>query len=122
MARREFTAYMNVIPLRGYDIIQGVKWMQTVSPITFDFSAGQISINWQQQKVILLQDDVVPAVIVEPNIIKCFKYKNVEFYFLLQVSAIDNKPVESTINVEIQKLLDEFEDVFATPTELTPKR
>lgn len=46
MAGRTFNADMNVITLGGYDLILGVKWMQTISPITFDFSAGHITINW----------------------------------------------------------------------------
>lgn len=60
MEGRKFSADLNVIPLGGYDIILGVKWMKTVSPVTFDFFDQKISINWNKEKLTLSQELVVP--------------------------------------------------------------
>lgn len=45
MANKFFTTTTNVIPRGGHDIILGVKLMKTVSPLTFDFVNGSITIN-----------------------------------------------------------------------------
>lgn len=88
MADKVFITDMNIIPLGGYDLILGVNWMQIVSPITFDFSVGQITINWQNERVVLNQDDRVPDIKVEPIVKENFKCRNEEVYLLVQLTEI----------------------------------
>ncbi|XP_074346537.1 uncharacterized protein LOC141685327 [Apium graveolens] len=55
MSDHAFHCKMNVIPLGGYDLILGVKWMATVSPVTFDYQQNNILINWQGERLQLQQ-------------------------------------------------------------------
>lgn len=50
-----FQSEFLVLPLGGYDSILGIQWLQQVSPVCFDFSAQEMSVNWQNKKVILPQ-------------------------------------------------------------------
>lgn len=47
MADKEFTGDFNIIPLGGYDLTLGVKWMAEVSPVTFDYHQDNISVHWK---------------------------------------------------------------------------
>lgn len=62
-----FTSEMNVIPLGGYDIILGVKWMTTVSPVTFDYKDHSILINWKDQKIKLQQSAKTTTIQLIPD-------------------------------------------------------
>lgn len=123
MAEREFMADMNIIALGGYNLILGVKWMETVSPITFDFSAGNITINWQHEKLILQQDDRLPTITVEAEAKPRAKYNSEEVYFLVKITATEGHEVkEQKASKEIQALLNEYGEIFSNPTGLPPQR
>lgn len=67
MANQTFNTNLNVIPLGGYDTVLGVEWMETMSPITFDFSQGQITISRNGEKVTLHQEEKAPELRLTPE-------------------------------------------------------
>lgn len=125
MNGREFQGAMNVIPLGGYDLILGVKWMKSVSPVTFDFSRKSIVIHWQQERIELQQDIRLPEVKVIPEIKNKMKQGSEELYFLVQIAAITEEEglhKEEKLPHELVTLLNNYADVFAAPTGLPPER
>lgn len=123
MAGREFKDTMHVIPLGGYDIILVVKWMRSVSPLTFDFSRKNILINGNSERLELFQESRIPEIKVISSIMKNFKVGSEELYFLVQVNNIDDdKGGCQQTAPGIESLLEEFTDVFDTPVGLPPQR
>lgn len=119
----KFTGDLNVIPLGGYDVILGVKWMTEVSPITFDYKHDSITINWQGQHLTLQQQSEHSHIQLLPNPTKIPTYHREEAYFLVQLTAIDGKSEEATtIPNYLHGLLSEYEDQFALPQQLPPPR
>lgn len=96
--------------------------MQTVSPVSFDFSQGQITVNRQGEKIVLCQDNKAPTLKVEPeNVIKN-KLQGEQVYFLIQVSTVEKQEENKETTKRVSKLLEEYEDVFSIPVQLPPKR
>lgn len=62
MADQQFEVNMHVIPLGGYDMILGVHWMTMVSPVTFDYTQGSITVHHSGNKIRLDQPPHVPRV------------------------------------------------------------
>lgn len=129
MAETQFEANMNIIPLGGYDMILGVNWMKTVSPITFDFGTGTINIKWIGKRLTLQQDDRCPNIVMEPSAGKVTKSSPDELYFLVQITALEataelgeNAELQNSTSPGIQKLIEQYSDIFKVPVELPPKR
>lgn len=123
MEDKLFEAEVNVIPLGGYDLILGVKWMKTVSPITFDLAAGQIILNWQKEKIKLTQDNSVPQLTLEHQTKKDVKGTNEELYFLVQITSLEEEANDqNNLSKGVQEVISQYEEVFSTPEGLPPKR
>lgn len=109
MGGRKFSADLNVIPLGGYDIILGVKWMKTVSPVTFDFFDQKISINWNKEKLTLSQESSSPRITIVPEVNQGFSLKSEEVYLLVQLTNIEGDEKEGEISSEkLKKLVDSY--------------
>ena len=53
-ARQEFRANMRILKLGGYNIILGVDWMSTVSPLTFNFNKLEVTAEIGGKKLTLV--------------------------------------------------------------------
>lgn len=49
----QLTADFHLLPLKGFDIILGIHWLQTLGPILWDFEKLQMSFNYSGQKLLL---------------------------------------------------------------------
>lgn len=114
---------MNVIPLKGYDIILGVKWMSSVSPVTFDYSQQSIIVNWNNQKATLQQAYQAPKAELTTGIKSQPKFHQDEAFFLIQLTTINKEHGDlESVPPEIQSLLDQYSDLFEIPQQLSPPR
>ncbi|XP_074327173.1 uncharacterized protein LOC141665091 [Apium graveolens] len=105
-----------------YDIVLGVQWMTTVSPVTFDYSAGTITVNHQGRKVYLQQVKNPTKVQLKLNRVNN-KFHREEAYFLIQVSAIEgHHKITEKLHDNIAEVVQEYADIFATPSQLSPPR
>lgn len=94
----EFQADMYVIPLTGYDVVLGIWWLNRLGRIMWDFTAGEMEFKLNGTPVIWYAES--PS---EPA----------------HLNAIGANRSPET---DLARLLEEFEDVFATPTGLPPPR
>ncbi|XP_068639378.1 uncharacterized protein [Aristolochia californica] len=53
IAGHRFSADFYIIPLAGSDLVLGVKWLQTLGSILWDFTALTMSFDWQYLRVTL---------------------------------------------------------------------
>lgn len=122
MAGTDFTDSMHVIPLGVYDMILGVQWMSKVSLVTFDYATESIEINWNGKGVRLQQTEQMARVQVILDHSKLKSHKK-EAYFLVQLSVVEpSEQVHSSILEGIAQVINSYEDVFAEPSQLSPKR
>lgn len=123
MADKKFTSPMNIIPLGGYDIILGVQWMRSVSPVIFDFFKGSITINWKQERIELFSDDKILKIVTVPAVNKELKHNEDVVYFLVQITKKEkDKEGQPSQMTGVGQLISEYQDIFKVPTELPPKR
>lgn len=123
MEGRSFNTTLNVIPLGGYDIILGVSWMKSVSPITFDFYNQSISINWNKERLTLRQESSCPKITLIPEVNQGFSHSNEQVYLLVLVTEVEKERTGEELNSErVRNLIEEYQDIFKNPTELPPER
>jgi len=53
MQGEEFSTDLRILELGGCDIVLGVDWMRTVSPLTFDFNKLEVTLNLKGRKLTL---------------------------------------------------------------------
>ena len=54
MQGQEFFMDLSVLELGGCDIVLGVDWMRTVSPLTFDFNKLEVTLDVVREKLTLV--------------------------------------------------------------------
>ncbi|XP_068655781.1 uncharacterized protein [Aristolochia californica] len=93
-----FIADFLVIPLARFDLVLGVKWLQLLGHILWDFQALTMAFI-EDQRQIILHGTQAP--------VRC---------------ALQVVQVHSTDNGKLSQLLTDFEDIFHEPTALPPIR
>jgi len=91
----EFHVDLFVMPLAGYDLVLGTQWMATLGPIIWDFTARTMSFNRHGREV-------------------CWSGVAAPSAPGLSAAAASDSLLD--------ELLGSFEDVFAEPKGLPPKR
>ncbi|XP_068649037.1 uncharacterized protein [Aristolochia californica] len=93
-----FQADLLVIPLAGFDLVLGVKWLQLLGPILWEFQARTMTFTAQQGHITL--QGIVAQV---PN-------------------ALHTLQLQNTDDCKLAPLLTTFADLFNDPTSLPPVR
>jgi len=103
-----FTPDLRVLPLTAFDMIIGMDWLESFSPMHVHWQLKRLVIPYEGSTV-LLQGESVDA----PS------------QLLLQVCSMDSTPdtfSSAGLPPAIQSLLDEFDDLFQAPDSLPPSR
>lgn len=89
MHGERFATDLRLLKLGGCDIVLGVDWMKTVSPISFDFNKLEVTFEKHGRKLTLAGslDTRICKIIIEKKLQKMFKSKQVAYLFSMQ--AID---------------------------------
>lgn len=126
----EFVMDALVLPLWDYDLILGMQWLESLGCVTWDFKARKLQFNHEGKEVVL---QAVPKPTIEwmtseqlLNTIEKDVEQTGNQYFLVHTGPrVCSNSVE-TREQEQEKALDtvlsQFEDVFAEPKSLPPKR
>lgn len=123
-----FTTDLMMFSLGGSEMILGVDWLKQHNPVTFDFQKVNITINKNQQPVVL-QGEVEEGslkTISCKRLSKLLKGQNtISHGYLCLISAMAEESAADQgeiIDAQIQPLLDQYKDIFSEPTELPPNR
>ena len=99
---------MKVIPLSHYDIIVGMDWLETFSPMKVHWKQKWMSIPYQGTSVIL--QGLVPE-LPEHSVVE-----------VCAVLFTDSAILDLNVPPELAALLHQYEDVFQPPSGLPPSR
>jgi hypothetical protein len=114
---------MRVLPLEAFDAILGFDWLKQHNPMECDWEHKKLQFVDEGVQVKLIGDEVqevtsVPRVSVL-QVQKWIKGNDVWAFVLLELAAANK---EGSQHSDIQLLVEEFSDIFATPTQLPPVR
>ncbi|XP_027120880.2 uncharacterized protein [Coffea arabica] len=120
--QHNFKFDLKVIELDRWDIILGVDWMTHFSPITFDFQQLRISLHHEGSEIHLhgQAEDCEMDLIRGKDLRTFIEYKR-QMCMTLNCKG-ESEGKEEIIPQRVRELLQEFEDVFQTPSSLPPSR
>ena len=120
IAKQHLSHCFGVLKLPSYDVILGYDWFSLVSPISFDVPQGWFSFRGLDQQTVQAKISNSTQNIKEINVQQLYKMqeKGVDGFIVLVHSLMVKQPNAT----EVQQLLDQYNDVFAEPTELPPHR
>ncbi|XP_027171840.1 uncharacterized protein LOC113771462 [Coffea eugenioides] len=123
MQGHRFAHDVFVLDLEPYDLILGVDWMKSYSPITFDFKKLNLSFEKGGEQVVLNGDSNNANVRMQqgPSAHKYVKHKIRKALQQACMVKIHNSQVISEPD-SLTKLLAKYDDVFAEPNTLPPNR
>lgn len=136
MQGEEFSTDLRILELGGCDIILGVDWMRTVSPLTFDFNKLEVTLDLKGRKLTLkgsLEVGECKMIIGKKLQRLLLKGKGqISQMFSIQAMEKDEGEQEGppvtdlfanvTFPTELQPLLIEFKELFVEPHALPPNR
>lgn len=136
IGNHHFQTSVKTLPMGSYDLVLGVDWLGSLGPVTFDFKQLQMQFQHQGQ-VITLQGNQKPGkprlqqMTVAQFVRSCQRQEH-GLMFLLDVvekptgSLLSQQMIEgaemSKECIKFQGLLEEYDDIFQTPTGLPPQR
>jgi hypothetical protein len=104
-----FQSDLRVLPLMAYDIIIGMDWLESFSPMRVHWKQKWLEIPYECRSITL--QGVVP---IQPDEV------------LVQLCVLSSEPVCSSavplLPAEIQLLIDQFSELFQEPDGLPPSR
>ncbi|XP_071901188.1 uncharacterized protein [Coffea arabica] len=120
--QHSFRFDLKVMELEGWDIILGVNWMTHFSPIIFDFQQLRISQHSEGNKIHLhgQAEDYDMDLIKGKDLRTFIEYKRQMCLALNCKNEIEEET--AAIPQEVIKLLQDYDDVFQTPSSLPPNR
>lgn len=101
----KFTVTLHALPLVGLDLVLGVTWLESLGPVICDWKAQTMQIDWDGKTRIL-------------DVMKEARQGQTLFAICLANSETPLTPIAE----DFQALIQEFEELFATPTSLPPQR
>jgi hypothetical protein len=111
-----------LIDLQGYDAVLRAQWLKTLGPILWNFASLHMSYIWQGQKVTLVGVNSPSNWLLEgPKMQK--ELRRCPEGILLQLLAVDlgvEQQCPSVSNLDLQRVLGEFQQVFEELRGLPP--
>jgi hypothetical protein len=118
-----FSTSMRVLELGAYDAILGMDWLKSHSPMVTDWENHCLAFP-HNGKFVKLTGVAAPvlAPVRELPIEQLIKWYKGNEVWALAIVQPEGEQTQSQIAPEIQAIIDQFPDVFATPTDLPPAR
>ncbi|KAL4285207.1 hypothetical protein GQ457_16G013510 [Hibiscus cannabinus] len=114
-----------VLPLKNCDVVLGIQWLSQLGSINWNFSALKMEFSWKGQQICLGGCQPEPINYAEPGL--CGKFlkgrMNSQNVTLLYVNAqLELELDKESLHSDMEKLLQQFADVFEEPKSLPPER
>ncbi|KAF5462079.1 hypothetical protein F2P56_018118 [Juglans regia] len=117
----KFSVPFHVLTLGGCDIVLGVQWLKTLGNITWNFIDMSMSFEWNDQMV-KLQGLTAASVHMLSGTMAIKSDFISQQAWLLQLRPVEQPHNEVCSGGPMAELLEGFQDVFAEPVGLPPKR
>jgi hypothetical protein len=117
-----FTSDFRVLELQGYDLVLGCDWLFEFSPVGIILKTREFTIEKSREKI-CFKDETLPNenFLVSHKKMKRILHKGA-IGAVVYVQKLHLHQPESPHPPPLQRLLDQFKDVFAEPQNLPPKR
>lgn len=116
------SADMKVLDLGAFDAILGYDWLTLHSPMNCHWENRTLEFNWKGTSILLqgiLPKDVPPK---ELSVAQLYKwYAGNDISALAVIEKLPD-PLPQSVPLEVQSLLQQYEDVFEDPQTLPPSR
>lgn len=118
-----FKISLKILPLSCYDVILGIDWLASHSPMEVDWKQKWLSFSYMGERV-LLQG-------INPHIVNCDPVNKPELsalvhqdklWCMIELQVVQGQEDNQEKPKEVQLLIEEFSELFEPPTELPPKR
>jgi hypothetical protein len=117
-----YTTTLRVLELDVYDLILGFDWLKKHSPMQCDWLQNVLTFVDKGVTVQLRGDAGQQKEVPQISILQVNKWlKGNEVWALVMLEQVVDKK-EAVVPEQLQRLLVEFEDIFAVPTGLPPSR
>ncbi|XP_050133112.1 uncharacterized protein LOC126609161 [Malus sylvestris] len=114
------------LPLGGCDVVLGVQWLSTVSPVLWDFQLLTMEFTKDHHTYKLSHQNSTTSGIQEVSLHQLDKElanSNLGFFlYSMETEKLESCELNSVQLQELQQLLNAFESIFALPTTLPPQR
>lgn len=119
MGGEVFPVTLYTVPLVGLDLVMGVQWLEGLGPTLCDWKAHTMKFKWAGKEVTLRGVDSSQLQAIKPTKIKKEARQGQSIFAISVAQPTDEiTPVPE----KMQGLLTVFNDLFATPNQLPPKR
>lgn len=120
-----FTTTFKILPLKCYDAILGIEWLENYSPMQVQWKRKWLCFSYQGTSVKLqgIQDTCQPSSEFSAQQLQALDKSDgiwclVHLYTVDTISDSESNPVPK----EIQTLVNQFDKIFAEPTGVPPTR
>lgn len=117
-----FSTTMKVFPLGSYDAILGYDWLSSHSPMQCDWQQHSLTFQSHTTPVTLKVVPPVPLSLAEIKADQLLKWQKGNDIWALALMNPSPQDVVSEVPQAITHILEEFADVFVSPTTLPPPR
>ncbi|XP_026439438.1 uncharacterized protein LOC113341994 [Papaver somniferum] len=122
MQNHSFAGNPRLLALGGCDIVLGADWLKKLGDITFNLSNLSITFSYKGTYITLVGDTSPPTLKqIGPKGVKQF-FKNNSHGIFAQLTSITITPPPHPTPPIISEVLQDFQNVFANPTQLPPHR
>lgn len=124
---KKFSSDFKILPLKGYDIVLGVPCLKKYNPTTIDWIERKLTITDQGLSYTFTDHQSLPAdCTISATQCLSLLSKGASGFLLqlynLQENAHVAETIPSSVPTTIQRVLQEFSDVFSIPQGLPPPR
>lgn len=118
-----FRTDLRVLPLTSYDMILGIDWLATHSPMTVDWCNRVLTISAHRQSITLcgIKPALNTCALATPRQMQAFGYRHAVAH-LVQLCELSTPVTIEQIPEVVQKVLQDYATVFDEPTGLPPSR
>ncbi|CAN6301690.1 unnamed protein product, partial [Urochloa humidicola] len=122
---KQFQTSFKILPLKCYDAILGIEWLEQFSPMKVHWAFKWLSFQYKGEKIKLQG--------LCPNITQCSQIseaklqalqKQDEIWCIVQVYSVEDQDtaIASNLPTAMQQLVTTYADLFSEPTGLPPSR
>lgn len=119
-----FTIDFKVLNLGGYDMILGMEWLESFSPMWIDWRRKRIRFTYMGDRVSLngVKPNLSQTTMLSVKQLKGL-HKDGAISQMVQLCAIEEVPdIKQELPAAVELVVKEFQDRFKKPTELPPHR
>jgi len=119
----QLTTSFKILPLKCYDVILGMDWLEQPSPMQVQWAEKWFSFSHQGRNIKFsgIQEFDGKCQVIDGDQLVAL-HKQDEIWCIVHIYAMEENITNEHIPPELQAVLSQYSDVFAKPTSVPPSR